>query len=133
MKLHNILFVATLLLGHAAFAQATTHSATATWLDNQNPAGATYNLYRASGLCSGTPAFSKILSAITAKAATDTNLSPGNYCYAVTATVNGSESAQSNTAGAPVPAFSPTNLTITVALLEIDVQSEALEADGVVL
>lgn len=31
MKLHNILFVATLLLGHAAFAQATTRPVQASW------------------------------------------------------------------------------------------------------
>lgn len=109
-----LLFV--LLVFSAILAKAqTTHSATLTWTDTLNPAtGTTYNIYRATGLCSGTPTFSKLASAVAAKTYADSTVTPGNYCYEVTATVNGVESAPSNTALATVPAFAPTSLTITV-------------------
>ncbi len=95
-------------------AAAQTHSATLTWVDTSNPAGTTYSVYRATGLCSGTPTFSKIASALTVKTYVDTTVAPGNYCFSVTATFAGVESAQSNTAGAPVPSFTPTSLAVTV-------------------
>lgn len=97
----------------AAMAQAT-HSVTLTWADTQNPSGTTYNVYRATGLCSGTPSWAKIGSAIAPKTYEDTTVQPGNYCYQVTATFNGMESPPSNTAAAPVPSFPPTGLQITV-------------------
>ena len=90
------------------------HSVTLTWQDTSNPAGTTYSVYRATGLCSGTPAFSKIAAGLTAKTHEDTTVQPGPYCYAVTATLNGVESAQSNTALAPVPSWAPTQLSVTV-------------------
>ena len=95
----------------------TPHSVTLTWDDTLNPSGTTYNIYRAVGLCSGAPAFSKIAAAIATKTYTDTSVTSGDYCYEVTATLNGTESAPSNTALAPVPFLpvpAPTSsLTIT--------------------
>jgi hypothetical protein len=95
-------------------AAQTTHSVTLTWTDTLNPAGTTYTVYRSTGLCSGTPTFSKIASAVTVKTYQDSTVTPGNYCYAVTATANGMESAQSNTALAPVPSFPPSALSVVV-------------------
>ena len=97
----------------AAFGQAT-HSVTLTWTDTANPAGTTYSAYRATGLCSGSPVFSKIASAITVKTYEDSTVTPGNYCYQATATYGGMESAPSNTALAPVPSFAPTGLSVVV-------------------
>lgn len=96
-------------------AQATQHSVTLTWTDTLNPStGTTYSVYRATGLCSGTPTFSKIATALATKTYQDSTVIPGNYCYEVTASVNGMESAPSNTALAPVPSFPPTGLNIQV-------------------
>ena len=93
----------------------TQHSVGLTWTDTLNPStGTTYSVYRATGLCSGTPTFNKIATALVAKTYQDTTVIPGNYCYEVTASVNGMESAPSNTALAPVPSFPPTGLSLTV-------------------
>lgn len=104
---------AILLSCHSAFAQ-TTHSATLTWVDTQNPAGTTYNIYRATGLCSGTPVFSKLQGGVTVMTYTDATVTAGNYCFQVTATTAGIESPASNTAQAPIPNFAPTQLQVTV-------------------
>lgn len=104
-----ILFLAALLLP-----AQTTHKVTLTWQDTLNPAGTTYSVYRATGLCSGTPTFSKIASALTAKTYDDTTVQPGPYCFMVTATFNGMESAPSNSAPAQVPSFAPTALSVQV-------------------
>jgi len=103
-----------LLMASVAVAQAATHSVTLTWVDASNPAGTTYNVYRATGLCSGTPTFSKIGSAVTVKTYTDASVTPGNYCYQVTAIFGGAESVPSNSVNPNVPAFAPTALTYTV-------------------
>jgi hypothetical protein len=68
-----------------------------TWQDPINPAGTTYyTVYRSQGLCSGVPAFNKIAQGITNNFYFDTTTpSPGPYCYAVSATVKGNESAVS--------------------------------------
>jgi hypothetical protein len=100
-----------LFSGACAFAQST-HSATLTWVDKLNPTGTTYNVYRAPGLCSGTPTFSKITTAVTVTTYQDTTVTPGGYCYEVTAVFNGVESTPSNTAQANIPAFAPTTLTV---------------------
>lgn len=47
------------------------HSVTLTWDDTLNPPGTTYNIYRAVGLCSGTPAFSRIATAVSTKTCLD--------------------------------------------------------------
>ena len=104
-----------LLIATAALAQTPpTHSATLTWQDTANPAGTTYSVYRATGLCSGTPTFAKIASAVATKTFVDSTVLPGNYCFSVTATNNGMESAQSNTAPAAVPSFAPQALSVQV-------------------
>jgi len=71
----NIFWVAT------AHAQTTTHKAVLTWQDTLNPAGTTYTVLRATGLCSGTPSFATLASGLTALTYTDTTVTPGNYCY----------------------------------------------------
>lgn len=100
------------LLG-TAFAQQT-HSVSLAWQDTANPTGTTYNVYRATGLCSGTPTFSKLATAVTVKTYTDSTVTTGNYCYQVTAVFQGSESVPSNSVNPNVPAFPPTGLTFTV-------------------
>lgn len=114
MRIGMVVLVLFCLVLSMSAQQAATHSATLTWTDNANPAGTTYSVYRASGLCSGTPTFSKIASAVAVKTYQDTTVTPGNYCYAVTATSGGMESAQSNSVLAPVPSFAPSGLSITV-------------------
>jgi hypothetical protein len=109
MKIIVIVFLAV-----SALAAQTTHSVTLTWADSLNPAGTTYSVYRATGLCSGTPVFSKIATGLTAKTFQDTTVVPGNYCFAVTAVANGVESAQSNSVNPSVPAFAPSALSFTV-------------------
>ena len=106
------LLAALVFLSIALLAQS--HSATLTWTDTANPAGTTYTVKRATGLCSGTPTFSSIASGITVKTYLDSTVTPGNYCYVVTATFAGIESAASNTASAPVPSFPPAGLSVTV-------------------
>jgi hypothetical protein len=113
-KIFSILIVLLALAGSAA-AQATTHSVTLSWTDTLNPAtGTTYNVYRATGLCSGTPVFSKLASAIAVKSFTDSTVTPGNYCYTVTASVAGVESAQATPVNPTVPAFPVTAISFTV-------------------
>jgi len=80
--------ILSLLFALALFGQAA-HRADLTWGDTTNPAGTTYSVYRATGLCSGSPVFSKIASAVTTKTYSDTSVTPGNYCFQVTATANG--------------------------------------------
>lgn len=90
------------------------HRVTLNWVDTKNPAGTTYNVYRATGLCTGTPAFSRIANGVAPKTYVDDTVQPGNYCYQVTAVSSGIESAPSNSALAPVPSFAPETLTIQV-------------------
>ena len=104
-----ILFI---LAAGLAFGQAT-HSVALAWTDTLNPPGTTYSVYRAPGLCAGSPVFAKIASAVAAKTYLDTAVTTGNYCFQVTATYNSIESLPSNSALAPVPASPPNSLTIT--------------------
>jgi fibronectin type 3 domain-containing protein len=90
------------------------HSVTLTWADGKNPSGVTYTVYRATGLCSGTPTFSKLATAVAVLTYADSTVTPGNYCYQVTASVASVESAPSNQAAAAVPSFPPTSLAATV-------------------
>ncbi len=102
-----------MLFASLGFAQGATHSATLTWTDPSNPAGVTYSVYRATGLCSGSPTFSKIATAIAVLTYVDTTVTAGNYCYQVTATASGMESAPSNSVLATVPSFPPQTLAVT--------------------
>lgn len=95
----------------AAYAQTPpTHGVLLTWGDDANPLDTTYSVYRANGLCSGALSWAKIATAITGKTFDDTTVQPGPYCYAVTATVLGVESAQSQPAQSNVPSFTVKDL-----------------------
>lgn len=102
------------------WSQTVPRKVTLTW---QHPAtDVTYNVYRAPGGCTGTPAFSKINTApVTAKSYEDMGLDAGVYCYTVRASREGVESVNSNLAGATVapPVITPdapTGLNITVTV-----------------
>jgi len=129
LTLFTIFLACTLL--PSAVAQAAPHSATLTWTDTQNPTATTYSIYRSTGLCSGSPVFSKIASAVTVKSYADATVQPGNYCFAVTATFGGVESAQSNAAGAAVPTFAPAGLVVLTAgaLIPIPYESAPMPAE----
>ena len=104
-----------LLLGFiavGAFGQQ--RSVILTWDDNINPSGTSYSVYRAPGLCSGSPVFAKIAQGVTDKTYTDSPVSPGRYCYHVTSVLESLESEPSNTASAPVPPQKPTNVQAVV-------------------
>jgi hypothetical protein len=103
-----------LLLIAWPLAAQTTHSVTLAWVDTLNPSGTTYSVYRAPGLCSGSPVFAKLATAVTVLTYLDSTVTPGSYCYQVTATAAGVESAPSPTAAAAVPSFPPTQLETTV-------------------
>lgn len=110
MRRRFIQAVALLLLvsAVAVHAQALSHSVTLNWTDPNNPAGTTYNVYRATGLCSGTPTFSKLATGVTAKTYIDNTVQPGSYCFQVTATFSNLEGNPSNTYGPAVTPFSVT-------------------------
>jgi len=99
-----------LLFGFSLLAQ-NQRTVVLTWEDTRNPAGTTYSVFRATGLCSGTPTFSKIATAVTQKTYSDTGVTIGNnYCYTVAAALNGVESAQSNQAPVLIQPFEVINL-----------------------
>lgn len=104
--------------GTAAFAQG--RSVTLTAVDTLNPAATTYNFYRAPGQCSGTPPFAKLnVGGSTVKTVVDLNVTPGAYCYTVTATLAAVETSVGNpTAFAAVGPVAPQQLNISIALLE---------------
>jgi hypothetical protein len=108
MKLLRLsLFLPVLLMGQ-------TTTVKLSWQDTRNPAATTYNVYRAPGLCSGSPVFAKIANGVTAKTYDDANVAVGNFCYATTASLNGLESAQSNTVQVAVPPAPPTSLNAII-------------------
>jgi cellulose 1,4-beta-cellobiosidase len=94
----------------------TTHTVKITWTDTVNPAGTTYNVYRAAAACSTSPTLAKLTSGLTTTSYTDLAVTNGTtYCYAVTANGPGGESAFSNEA--PAVILAPPNavqITITV-------------------
>lgn len=89
------------------------HSVTLTWTNGNNPAGQTSNVYRATGLCTGTPSFSKIATTLTITTYIDTTVTTGQYCYTVTNVYNNSESVYSPFVNPIVPAFPPSGLAVT--------------------
>ena len=99
----------------AGVASAQSHSVTLTWTDTVNPSGTTYYVYRAAGLCTGTPRFYGLMSYIPVKTYTDTSVVSGNnYCYQVTAIYDGVQSGPSNEAQAAIGVAAPAGLTVTV-------------------
>lgn len=119
------LLSALLLTAAMGFAQAA-HTATLIWTDTQNPTGTVYNVYRATGLCSGSPTFSKIATAIAAKTYPDATIPVGNSCYAVTAVFNSAESGPSNASAAAVTPFPPVLGPVQVAGLIPGIVSVAM-------
>jgi hypothetical protein len=114
MKL-SMMCLVVLLLAAVSCPGQTTHSATLNWNAPSDATGATtYSVYRAAGPCTPTPTLTKIASAIVPRTYVDTAVTPGPYCYAVTAVAGGAESVYSNLAPAIVPSFAPTTLTIIV-------------------
>lgn len=85
-----------------------------TWTDTNNPPATTYTVYRSTGLCSGAPVFSKLATGVTIKTYTDDTVTPGNYCYQVTATLNSMESAPSPTVNPAVTPFPPSTVSFQV-------------------
>jgi len=85
-----------------------------TWTDTQNPTGTTYNVYRAPGLCSGTPAFVKLASGVTSLTFADATITVGPWCYQVTASVSNIEGPPSPQASATVGPFAPGQILITI-------------------
>jgi len=92
------------------------HTVALTWTDTTNPAGTSYNVYRAAGACTGSPAFAKIGSTpVSVKTYTDSAVaSASTYCYQVTAVLNGVESVPSNSAPAVIPPDPPSGLSVVV-------------------
>ena len=109
--------LAALFLTSLALLAQSGHSVTLTWLapTDVQPASA-YNIYRGDGGCTGTPAYKKINTApIAALTYVDTVVVAGaTYCYVATHTLNGGESAYSNTAQAIIPVSAPRSLTISI-------------------
>lgn len=95
----------------------TTHKVVITWSDTANPAGTTYNIYKAAAACSSSPTLTKLNTApVATQSYTDANVAPGTYCYAATAVnTQGDESAKSNQ-GPAIIAAPPNAITITVTV-----------------
>ena len=111
----SLMCLAALLLASVSCPGQTTHSATLSWNAPTDATSATtYSVYRAVGPCTPTPTLTKLASGIVPRTYVDTAVSPGPYCYAVTAVAGGAESVYSNLAAANVPSFAPTTLTIIV-------------------
>jgi len=116
--LNTITRLLVILFFAAVPAQAqTVHKVTITWTDTVNPAGTTYNIYRAAAACSTNPTLAKLNTVpITAMTYTDSAVTNGStYCYAATAVGPGGESADSNEAPAVIVA-PPNAITITVTV-----------------
>jgi hypothetical protein len=109
-----------LALGIALFmfggsAQAQSHSVSLMWTASVDT-GASYNIYRLSGVCpvSGTAGFTKISATpVSGTTFSDAALSAGAYCYYVTAVLSGAESLPSNLAAAVILPGAPTSLLVT--------------------
>lgn len=87
---------------------------TLTWDDLLNPTGTTYTVYRANGACSATPNYVALAPAVVVKTYDDVGVSPGKYCYTVTAVYGGEESVYADPAVAQVKPNKPTGLTVVV-------------------
>lgn len=108
--------IALVLFAAAAMAQ-TTRSVTLNWTDTRNPAGTTYNVFKAPAACSANPTnFVRLASGIAVKTYLDSGVPVGSYCYYVTAVYNAMESGPSPQAVAAVGPFSPDGLTVTVSV-----------------
>jgi len=105
------------LLAIASPIVATAHSVNLTWTASTDT-GVAYNVYRATGTCpTGAPTGAILLntSPIGAGALTytDATVTPGQWCYYATSTLNGMESIPSNLVTARVLPAPPTGVTVT--------------------
>lgn len=108
----RILGVTVLLALMVASCQA--HTATITWTNS--PDTPNTNVYRLSGACPATLTGFTLLTPtpVATGTYTDATITPGAYCYYVTAVVGGAESAPSPTASATVLPASPSAIVITI-------------------
>lgn len=97
-------------------AMASSYSVALAWASGVNDSG--YNVYRSTGKCPAVvnpsvTGFSKVGSSTTTSY-TDSSVTAGTWCYFVTGTDAGTESAPSNAATSYVVPAAPTGLTVTV-------------------
>lgn len=115
-----LLLWAVLLTALLLPAQTAQRKVTLTW--DHPDSNVTFNVYRAVGACTGTPAFTKINTVVvTAKTYDDLGPAEGTYCYTVRAVRDTLESGNSNTVAAavgppPVVPGAPTGLSVTVTV-----------------
>jgi hypothetical protein len=120
-KTSAMIWICLMAMALAAGPSRAQHSVSLTWTASTDAAAnplLTYNVYRLIGACpaSGTAGFTKLNAApVMTPAFTDANVGLGNFCYYVTATLNGAESVPSNTASAVVLPGAPTLLKFTSA------------------
>lgn len=114
------------LIASPAAAQA--HTAKISWTNSTDTNNT--NVYRLTGACpTGTAGFTKVTATpVTNATYTDSAVVPGNYCYYVTASLNGVESIPSGTVQATVPVAPPTGLTITSVAMLINGSTETILA-----
>lgn len=86
-------------------------SVTLDWVDTSNPTGTKYNIFRKNELCTGTAPFVRIAQDVSGRTYVDTAVTPGDYCYYVTAVFNTKESVPSVKAYADVFVAPPTSVT----------------------
>ena len=117
--MRKLVLLLVLLFTVSAFAQS--HSVSLTWSASADAAGnpsLTYNVYRALIACpSGDvlPTGALKVSNVATPGYLDTAVSVGqSVCYYVTATLNGGESAPSNTAGGVIPIAAPGSVAISI-------------------
>jgi hypothetical protein len=120
-KTSAIVWICLMAMALAAGPTRAQHSVSLTWTASTDAAAnplLTYNVYRLVGACpaTGTAGFTKLnMTPVTTPAFSDANVGLGNFCYYVTATLNGAESVPSNTASAVILPGSPTLLKIAAA------------------
>lgn len=124
--------IALVLFASAALAQ-TSRSVTLNWTDPTNPAGTTYNVFKAPSACASNPTtYARIASAVAAKTYLDQNVPIGAYCYYVTAVYASMESGRSPTALAAVTPVPPSGLitstTVDVTVTVTTTQSQQPQA-----
>lgn len=100
------------LLALSATAQAAAKGVNLSWTDGVNPAGTKYSVYRAAGTCTGTPAFTQVVTGLSVTTYRDLP-GVGQFCYKVTATSAGIESNGSNTVAPTVP---PVDVTLAAVV-----------------
>lgn len=99
------------------FGQTSGHSVVLTWTPAVQSGTITFNVYRIQGACPATftlTGLTPLVSGLSTNTTTDTTVSVGQYCYAVTAVSGTLESGPSPDAAAAVTPFPPTILNVVV-------------------